>query len=229
MAATTTMTTDNSGQSLIRLMTWMSPAFPTGGFAYSGGLERAVHDGLVADADELATWLDTLMTSGAWWNDAVLLAEAWNAQDDAERLTATIELAAALAGSAERLLEIIAQGEAFVIAAGAWPHAVLARLGDRPAYAVSVGAIAAAHGVALEPTIAAYLQAVTSQAISAAIRLSVLGQTQGVAVLAGLETRVLQTANKASCTTLDDLGSATVMADIAALRHETHYSRLFRS
>jgi urease accessory protein len=217
---------DQASQSLIRLMTWLSPAFPVGGFAYSGGLERAVHDGLVADADGLNIWLQTLMTSGAWWNDAVLLAEAWRSHDN---LAEVCELAEALAGSAERHLEIITQGEAFAAAAGAWPDTVLDRLGDRPPYAVAVGAVAAAHGVALEQAIAAFLHALASQAVSAAIRLSVLGQKQGVAVLAGLEAIILQASANAARSTLDDLGSATVIADITAIRHETQYSRLFRS
>jgi urease accessory protein len=68
---------------------------------------------------------------------------------------------------------------------------VLDRLGERPPYSVAVGAVAAAHGVALEQTIAAFLHALASQAVSAAIRLSVLGQKQGVAVLASLEATFL--------------------------------------
>lgn len=225
-ARTITMGIDQANQSLIRLMTWLSPAFPVGGFAYSGGLERAVHDGLVADAGGLKAWLETLMASGAWWNDAVLLAEAWRSHDELSEISA---LAEALAGSSERHLEIMTQGEAFAAAAGAWPNAVLDRLGERPPYSVAVGAVAAAHGVALEQAIAAFLHALASQAVSAAIRLSMLGQKQGVAVLASLEAAILDVSEKASAATLDDLGSATVIADIAAIRHETQHSRLFRS
>jgi urease accessory protein len=229
MDRTTIMDTDKSSQSLIRLMTWLSPAFPVGGFAYSGGLERAVHDGLVSDAEGLKNWLETLLAHGAWWNDAILLAEGWRAHDDPARLAQLVELAEALAGSAERHLEITMQGEAFAAAAGAWPHAVLEALGDRPPYAVAVGAISAAHGVALDKTLAAYLHAVTSQAVSSAIRLSVLGQKQGVALLAHLESVILQASVEASRSSLDDLGSATVIADISTMRHETQHSRLFRS
>jgi len=220
---------EHDNRTLIRLMTWLSPAFPVGGFAYSGGLERSVHDGMVADAEDLAGWLGTLLTAGPWWNDAVLLAEAWRAHDDACRLAEAIELAVALAGSAERHLEIMTQGEAFVAAASAWPHAVLDSFGDRPPYAIAVGAVAAAHGISLDQALAAYLHALTSQAVSAAIRLSVLGQKQGVAVLAKLEALVVRTSSRASASTLDDLGGAAVIADIAAMRHETQHSRLFRS
>src|SRR5690242_19307676 len=94
---TTIMTTDS--QSLLRLMTWLSPAFPVGGFAYSGGLEAAVREGHVNDAAELEEWLESAITHGQFRNDAVLLAEAWNAQGDTERLTDVADLARALAGS----------------------------------------------------------------------------------------------------------------------------------
>lgn len=226
MAITTTPT---DGRSLIRLMTWLSPAFPVGGFAYSGGLERAVQDGLIADADGLLDWLETLLERGAWWNDAVLLAEAWHAWDDAVRLSDVVELAEALAASAERHLEIIAQGEAFAEAAQAWPHPVLQALGPRPPYAVAVGAIAAAHAVPLDATLAAFLHALSGQAVSAAIRLGVLGQRQGVEIVARLEPAILKTAATAARSTLDDLGSATVIADLGSILHETQHSRLFRS
>jgi urease accessory protein len=210
-------------------MTWLSPAFPIGAFAYSGGLERAAHDGLVRDAGELLVWLETLLTSGPWWNDAVILAEAWHAHDDPRRLAHVMELAEALAGSAERHLEITAQGEAFAAAASAWPNSVLDVLGERPPYAAAVGAVASAQAVPLDKTVAAFLHALASQAVSAAIRLGVLGQRQGVSVLAALETVVLQVCAHACGSTLDDLGSATMIADLSAIRHETQHSRLFRS
>lgn len=225
--AITIMDTDT--RSLVRLMTWLSPAFPVGGFAYSGGLERAVHDGLVEDADDLRHWLETLLAHGAWWNDALLLAEAWHACDDDLRLVEVMVLAEALAGSAERHLEIMAQGEAFAAAAAAWPHPVLERLGSRPPYAVATGAVAAAHGIALEQTATAFLHALASQAISAAIRLRVIGQRQGVELLAATEMLVLDIASAAARSSLDDLGGIAVIADIAGMRHETQHSRLFRS
>jgi urease accessory protein len=227
MAATTIMDTD--GQSLIRLMTWLSPAFPVGAFAYSGGLERAVHDGLVHDGDGLRVWLETLLTCGAWWNDAVLAAEAWRVHDDPQRLADVGELAEALAGSAERHLEIMTQGEAFLAAAGAWPHPMLEPLGGRTPYAVAVGAVAAAGEVPLGKMLAAFLHALASQGISAAIRLGVLGQRQGVGLLAALEPVILSASTSAAGSTPDDLGSAGIVADLTAIRHETQNSRLFRS
>jgi urease accessory protein len=226
---TTIMTIDHDTQSLLRLMTWLSPAFPVGAFAYSGGLEAAVREGIVTDASELQQWLETLLRNGSIWNDAVLLSEAWQAYEDQPRIAAAAELATALAGSAERHLEITAQGGAFLEAASAWPHPVLAMLDHTTPYCIAVGAVAAANGVPLERTLAAFLHALASQLVSSGIRLSVLGQRQGVSMLAALESVIPDVATCASRSTLDDLGSATMMVDLMAIKHETIHTRLFRS
>lgn len=223
------MTTNTETQALLRLMTWLSPAFPVGAFAYSGGLEAAVREGYVTDAEELADWLDALLRNGPVWNDAVLLAEAWHGVDNPERLSNVNELAVALAGSAERHLETTAQGAAFREAASAWQPPVFGALHEAVAYPVSVGAVAAANGVPLDKTLTAYLHALASQLVSAAIRCGVLGQKQGVAILADLEPGILDIAACASRTSLDDLGTATMVADLMAIRHETIGTRLFRS
>jgi urease accessory protein len=228
-AIITPMTEHADTQALLRLVTWMSPAFPVGAFSYSGGLEQAVHDGLIADAPALARWLAALICHGSSWNDAVLLAESYRAYGDPLRLEAARELAEALAGSRERHMETTLQGEAFLAAAAHWPHRALETLTGAVAYPVAVGAVAGAHGTGLEPALAAYLHATASNLVSVAIRCGVTGQKHGVGVLAELEPVIAETAAKASSSTLDDLGSATILADISALRHETMHSRLFRS
>jgi urease accessory protein len=216
-------------RALLRLMAWLSPAFPIGGFAWSGGLERAVADGLVKNAGDLRDWLSTLLCHGSLWTDVVLFAEAWRQAEDAQALREVAALGLALAGSAERFNETLSLGKAFVTAAAAWPHPVLERLPAEVPFPVAVGAVAAGHGVPAAQAIAAYLHAAISQSVSAGIRLSVAGQAQGVAILAGLEPLVEARAGLAAATTLDDLGGAAVQAEIAQLRHETQFSRLFRS
>ena len=216
-------------KALLRLMAWLSPAFPVGGFAWSGGLERAVHDRLVGDAAGLAAWLSTLLVRGALWNDAVLFSQAWRQFEAETALKEVSELASAMAGSAERFAETLSLGKAFVAAASAWPASVLERLPADVPFPVAVGAVAAAHAVPLENALAAYLHAVVSQSVSAGIRLGACGQVEGVGILAGLENLLAEVAATASQTTLDDLGGASVQAEIASLRHETQHSRLFRS
>ncbi|PZM14007.1 urease accessory protein UreF [Rhizobium tubonense] len=223
------MSEDRDLQALLRLMAWLSPAFPIGSFAYSGGLERAVHDGLVTNAADLSDWIAAIVQHGAVWNDAVLLVEAHRAAGDTKRLGDAAELAEALAGSRERHQETMLLGEAFLSAASAWPHEVFSRLSAKTAYPVAVGAVAGAHGVAPDKAVAAFLHSLASQSISAGIRLGVSGQKDGVAILASLEVLIAAVAAKAALSSLDDLGSAAIQADIAALRHETQGTRLFRS
>lgn len=224
-----TMTTENGHQPLLRLMTWLSPAFPVGGFAYSGGLETAVREGHVLTAADLQDWLETALRHGQFWNDAVLLAAAWRARGDAARLEEISDLARALAGSAERHLEITAQGNAFIDAALPWLSSADDEIGRDTPYAVAVGIVAARNGIELHATLVAWLHALASQLVSAGIRLSVLGQRQAMALLATLEPGLLEVAGRACETTLADLGSATVIADILSARHENLNVRLFRS
>lgn len=227
--ATMTMTEQSSGMALLRLMAWLSPSFPVGGFAYSHGLERAVHDGLVAGRKDLAEWLETLVEMGSGWNDAVLFAESWRRAQDGGDLAEIAGLAEALAGSRERHLETMLQGAAFLKAASAWPSPVLERLPADCAYCVAVGAVAGGNGIGLTDALAAFLQAFFSNLVQAAIRLGVAGQVEAVSLLAGFELLALSTAARAATSSLDDLGGSAFVSDIMAMKHETQYSRLFRS
>ena len=87
----------------------------------------------------------------------------------------------------------------------------------------------AVHAIPLSPLLHAFLHALTSNWISAASRLIPLGQTDSQRVLAALEPVVSETARRAMPATLDDLGSATFRGDLASMKHETQYTRLFRS
>ncbi|MGN6470278.1 MAG: urease accessory protein UreF [Rhizobiaceae bacterium] len=276
----TTMT-EMSESALLRLMTWLSPAFPVGAFSYSHGIERAIEEGLIGERESLVGWLRELLVRGSAWNDAVLLAESWREAGSAGGGGAA-ELAEALAASRERHMETMLQGEAFQQALSAWrspspsrpsqardstplPHTrggedgshlssppgtgrevsceARRRGGSRASagsfekpsavepvpYPVAVGAAAAASGIALEPALVAYLHAFVSNLVQAAVRLLPLGQSDGVAALAVLEETVLATAARAARSKLDDLGSTAFMSEIVAMRHETQYSRVFRS
>jgi urease accessory protein len=221
---------------LYRLMTWLSPSFPVGAFSYSSGIEWAVEAGDVTDAASLRDWLAAMLGDGSGFCDAVFLAQAHRAAlaRDNAGLRETAELAAAFVPSRERQLETSTQGRAFIdIVRAAWPGdgldgMVAACRGDM-VYPVAVGIVSAAHGVPLAPALHAFLHAVVSNWISAGARLVPLGQTDSQRILAGLEADVAATATRALSASSDDLGSATFRADLASLRHETQYTRLFRS
>jgi urease accessory protein len=225
-----------SDPALYRLMAWLSPAYPVGAFAYSGGLEWAVEAGDVADARSLQGWLAVVIAEGAGFCDAVLFAHAHAAAatGDAIAIHAVAELAAALSPSRERHLETTAQGHAFLdVTRAAWPSEALDRLlsawSGPYAYPVAVATAAAGHAIAARPALIAYLHAVAANLTSAGVRLIPLGQTDGQRIMAALEDVVAGTAARALASGLDDIGSATFRAELASLRHETQYTRLFRS
>jgi urease accessory protein len=220
---------------LYRLMTFLSPAFPVGAFSYSSGIEWAVEAGDIGNAASLSGWL-AAMLEGSGFCDGVFLAHAHRAAGsrDARALRDIAELSAAFVPSRERQLETSAQGRAFIdIARAAWNcdglDAVIADCDGAIVYPVAVGLVSSVHAIPLVPTMHAFLHAVVSNWISAGARLVPLGQTNSQRVLAQLEPVVAATASRALSASLDDLGSATFRADLASLRHETQYTRLFRS
>ena len=232
--ATITMTEELNEAGLYRLMTWLSPGYPVGAFSYSHGLEYAVEDGTVTDAAALQRWLADLLRYGSGRNDAILFRHAHDAATNASALAAIAELAAAFAASSERHLETTAQGRAFAEATtDAWPCAALERLleaWDGPlAYPVVVAVAAAGHGLALQPSLNAYLHGFAGNLVSAGVRLIPLGQRAGQQVVAALEPAVAAAAAAALVTPLEDLGGSALLADLAAMQHETQYTRLFRS
>ncbi|RCW87666.1 urease accessory protein UreF [Phyllobacterium bourgognense] len=212
---------------LLRLMTWLSPAFPVGAFSYSHGIERAVHDGLIHDKASLQDWLVELMNHGSVWNDAVLFAASWRDADTGGSCLEQSELGEAMAGSKERHMETMLQGNAFVQAIGHWSGRD-SGAAQMP-YPVAVAMVAARNRVACEPALAAYLHAVVSNLIQGAVRLVPLGQSHGVSLMAAMETQIVAVTERAASSSLDDLGSAAIMSDIMAMQHETQYSRVFRS
>jgi urease accessory protein len=215
-----------SERALLRLMAWLSPAFPTGAYAYSHGLEWAVAAADVADPETLRAWLTDLLRHGSGWNDAILLRQAYHAAAEPGRLAEIAELAAAVAPSRERRGETLDIGRAFVTAAHAWSGP---KLPDRIAYPVAVGALAAGHQIPENDAALGYLQAFATNLISAAVRLIPLGQNAGLRVLAAIEPAILEVGAVTRDAALDDLGGCTWRADLAAMRHETQYTRLFRS
>jgi len=214
-------------QSIVRLQAWLSPAFPTGAFSYSHGLEQAIASGLVFDKESLASWISSLLQHGAGWNDAVLLAETWRKAKKGDVISDVADLAQAMCISKERYVETMAQGLSFLQAAQTWgaiPH-----LPKECSLPVAVGCVAANHQINLPETLVSYLHAYVSNQIQAALRLMKLGQQGGIEILAELEPFIIKTADAASKASLDDLGSSAFMADICAMQHEKLETRIFRS
>ncbi|WP_106204497.1 urease accessory protein UreF [Aliiruegeria haliotis] len=211
-----------SDADLLTLTQWMSPAFPVGSYAYSHGLEAVIAAGDVSSAAELELWLTGVLRFGAGRADAILLVHAMRGTVPPEELAARAE---ALASSKERHQETMEQGAAFTRAVNALTGA------ERPAMALPVAVGAAAATLSLPPARVAslYLHAFTSNLVSAAVRFVPLGQTEGQAVLRRLHEPVAAVAAEAAEATLDQIGSASFGADMAAMVHESQQVRLFKT
>lgn len=207
---------------LMTLVQWLSPAFPTGGFAYSHGMEQVIHDGGIASGADLEAWLADVLRFGAGKQDAILLSAALEAGADHAALGA---LAVALQPSAERLRETADQGAAFA-------RAVSALTGQEMAsYPLPVAVGSAAQGLGLEKSqvIALYLHAFSSNLISVTVRFVPLGQTEGQAALAALHPLIQSIADTAAGQGVDAIESAAFGADLAAMRHEGLDVRIFKT
>ena len=210
------------------LLTWLSPAFPTGAYAYSHGLEWAVEVRDVHDEASSAGWIGDVITHGAGWSDVILLRHAHRAAS-VDALQAVTDLAEATQPGAERRMETLAQGTAFALAGRVWGAPLLEALPGPVAYPVALGALAAAHGVPEDDAALGLLHAFAANLVSAAVRLVPLGQTAGLRILAGLAPAMAAVAQKSAGAGLDEIGGACFRSDIAAMRHETQYTRLFRT
>jgi urease accessory protein len=150
-----------SPEALKKLLAWLSPAFPVGGFSYSHGLEWAIEDGTVRIAADLEGWVAAILRHGAGRSDGILLAHAHCAATagNAALLDEVNALAIAFQPTKERHLEATAQGRAFLTTVAAtWPNDRLSFVADHfkdapVAYAVAVGIAAGCHDVPLAATL----------------------------------------------------------------------------
>ena len=216
------MTQPRMTAGLLTLVQWLSPAFPTGGFAYSHGLEKAIAGQEVDSPAALREWLMDVLDFGAGRQDAILLVQAL--QDGADHAVLDA-LARALQPSAERLSETLDQGTAFArTVAGMTGRDLAPRC-----LPVAVGEAAAGLGLPQAQVVALYLHAFASNLVSVAMRFMPLGQAAGQGVLAALHPLIEALSDEAVTLTLDDLGAAALGADLAAMAHETMDVRIFRT
>jgi urease accessory protein len=225
--------------SLLRQQSWLSPAFPTGSYSYSHSIEWAVEAGHIHDRKSLVDWLEADLCYGSGRNEAIFFMEAWRCatDDDRAKLLEIAELAAAFRGTSEFALESSQQAMACLATLRqVWPDRVIDNLSEvlselriAPALAVVLGVRSAREGLPVGLALPAFLQSYTANLVSAGVRLIPLGQTDGQLAIAELEQAVLAATLKAERATIQDLGSAAFMVDLASAAHETQYTRLFRS
>jgi len=226
-----------SPQALLRLQSWLSPAFPAGFYSYSHGLEWAVEARDVYNRKSLVDWLESDLRHGSGRNEAIFFKEAWRCATDYKRLGEISELAAAFRGTSEFALESSQPAAAcLAMFKKVWPDRTLdllvGILRERqipPALAVVLGVRLAGEGTPVSLALPAFLHSYVTNLVTAGVRLVPLGQTDGQLAIAELERVVEAASANAVAATINDLGSAGFMVDLASMAHETQYTRLFRS
>lgn len=219
--------------SLLSALHLASPALPVGGFAYSQGLEQAIEDRWVADMEQAYVWIrDGLLLNLArqelpWWLHCYEAAsqQQWGALCDGnQQLSAMRE-------TAELRLESLQMGYSMAKLFAQWPSAqALAAVKDVTwSYPAAYAALAACTGVEKETALAAYLWSWVENQVLAAIKSVPLGQIEGQQLLHRLKEDIAAACRVAMSTSTAEAGSAPVGLALASARHETQYSRLFRS
>ena len=208
----------------LTLAQWFSPAFPVGAFAYSHGLEWAIDSGSVSDRAAAQAWIAQVLEHGTGWNDVLFLTASYRAQDEVA-VQEVDAIARAFAASKERLKESNLQGAAFCKAVSALSAFTIEGL----SYPVAVGCASRYANLPLELTAQMYVQSFLSNLVSVAMRLIPLGQSDGQGLIRDLTPLCIKIAETALLHNLDHLSSTTFLADIAAMKHETQYSRTFRT
>jgi urease accessory protein len=243
MAPVVTMKRDENGvvapRSFLRLQSWVSPAFPMGAYSYSHSLEAAVASNQIRDRQTLVDWVDADLRYGSARNDAIFFDQAWRCAAGGHhmQLLEIAELSAAFRGTSEFALEASQQGgSCLATLRDVWPDPEIDWLSEAlrlrripPMLPVVVAVRSAAEGVPVDLALRAFLHGFVSNLVTAGVRLIPLGQTDGQRAIAELEDAVLDAGDHAITASIDDLGSAAVMVDLASMSHETQYTRLFRS
>ncbi len=224
---------------LLRQQSWLSPAFPTGSYSYSHGIEWAVEAGHIHDRKSLVDWLEADLCYGSGRNEAIFLIGPGVRQErtTAESCLKLLNSRPPFGGHRNLRLKLRSRPRACLATLRrVWPDPLLetfsellAELRISPVLSVVLGLRAAKQDIPATLALPAFLQSYLANLITAGVRLVPLGQTDGQLALAELEPAVLAVAAQAQQATIYDLGSVGFMVDLASALHETQYTRLFRS
>jgi urease accessory protein len=215
-----------------------SPALPIGGFAYSQGLEQAIEDRLVHDAQTAQIWIHDILMFSLAKQELVLWIGAHDAvsADDIQALDRINTEILSLRETREFRLESRQMGQSLAKLFPQWPEAqhFIQQLKAYPktialTYTAAFAAICAASKIPLELGLTSYLWGWAENQVVAAVKQIPLGQSAGQAILHELKKSIPEAIAIACNTPADELGSAAIGLAITSARHENQYSRLFRS
>ena len=220
---------------LVRLLQLASPALPVGAFSYSQGLEAAIEAAIVKDTTSAGAWTGDLLTHSFALCEAPMLArliEAWRRADEATVSRWNDEWLASRE-AAELRAETVQMGYSMRRLLGALlPNAAgldtLAAL-EEPAFPAAYAFAAAHWRIETQTALVAYAWAWLENQVMAAVKAIPLGQTDGQRLLLALGERIPALAARAAEMTDDEISNFAPGLALLASRHETQYSRLFRS
>jgi len=215
--------------SLARLLQLASPTLPVGAYSYSGGLEAAVEDGVVRDAASAGQWIgDVLEFSVARMEGPMMFSFICGFYEkDFSRVKEKNEMFLASRETAELRAETVQMGYSL--------NRLLKDLGlgevpvEEPSFPAAYAYAAAQWKIAPEAALQAYLWAWIENQVMAAVKAIPLGQTDGQRILMGLGDRLPSLAEKAMKMKDEDIGNFAPGLALLSAKHETQYSRLFRS
>lgn len=218
---------------LLRLMHLVSPSLPIGSFTYSQGIEWAVECGWISNAAELEAWLENLLHAGMTYLDLPLLQRMYQAieQQDEAAVQYWIDYLNASRETSELLQEEKNRGRALtdlligldINQAAKWKPL----LAQNQAAAF---ALAAVHWqIPFAQAASGYLWGWLENSALSAVKIIPLGQTQGQKILHRLIPQIPEVVENALRVRDEDVGASSPALAIASSRHETQYTRLFRS
>ncbi|MEK7344794.1 MAG: urease accessory UreF family protein [Pseudomonadota bacterium] len=234
-ALAASMTTENAPTALLQLIWLASPALPIGGFSYSEGLEAAIEQGLVHDEHSATDWLVNQLHLTQSRGDMAVLAQAipaWQ-NSDAPRLQALSRWVMGTRETAEMRLQTEQMGRSLLD----WLRNLQQARDDQlaccnqlpPSYPLVMAlALSLAHAP-LDQALQAYAFGWAENLSQAALKAVPLGQSAGQRMLARLAREIPQAVQTALNLNDDDRQAFSPMLAILSARHETQYSRIFRS
>lgn len=223
---------------LLSLLHLVSPSLPTGGFAYSQGLEWAVESGWIKDAKDLENWLKNVLNSSMANVDIALFSILYQAV--AEKKLQTFSRCAAMVlacrETSELRMEEKNRGRAMASILKDLGIQSLKSTGSENWHAIVSSCQLAGFALAavewkipLKNAAAGYLWSWLESQVLSGIKIIPLGQTAGQKVLKQLAAHVEQAVNKGMRINEEDIGASLPALSIGSSCHETQYTRLFRS
>ena len=218
---------------LFNLLTIVNPSYPIGSFSYSHGLEWSIQEKEITDKKSLFEWLQTILYEGSLWSDSVIFYHAYKSlkSKNYSKFKKISDLSLTIQPSKERYMESVMQGNAFIKITKDISNYDLKDYNLRSDISLPIAFSVACdlHKLNFDDCLTGFLHSNISNLISAGIRLIPLGQTEGQKLLNELSDSIITIIPKVKKAKISRIGNCCWRSDISSMKHETQYTRIFRS